>query len=40
MTDYIVEEEQQLSPVVVASSAVLVAAFVLGFLYQLALFVL
>lgn len=40
MTDYIVEEEQQLSPVVVVSSVLLVAAFVLGLLYQLALFVL
>jgi hypothetical protein len=40
MVDYIVEEEQQLSPVVVASSALLVAAFVFGLLYQLVLFAL
>jgi hypothetical protein len=35
MTDYIVEGEQQLSPVVVVSSVLLTGAFLLGVLYQL-----
>lgn len=36
MKDYIVEEEQQLSPIVVGTTIVLIAVFVLGILYQLA----
>ncbi len=35
MKDYIVEEEQQLSPVVVGTTAVLIFVFGLGLLYQL-----
>jgi hypothetical protein len=35
MADYIVEEEQFLSPVVVATTVVLIATFVIGLLYQL-----
>ena len=35
MKDYIVDEEQQLSPIVVGTTGVLIAVFVLGILYQL-----
>jgi hypothetical protein len=35
MTDYIIEEEEQLSPVVVITTVLLVAVFGIGFLYQL-----
>lgn len=35
MTDYIVDDEQQLSPVVVVTTALLVATFVVGAFYQL-----
>ncbi|MFO7926068.1 MAG: hypothetical protein ACQET5_06640 [Halobacteriota archaeon] len=35
MKDYIVDEEQQLSPIVVGTTTVLIAAFVLGVLYQI-----
>lgn len=35
MKDYIVDEEQMLSPIVVGTTAALVAIFVFGFLYQL-----
>jgi hypothetical protein len=35
MTDYIIDEEQHLSPVVVGTTVVLVAVFGLGVLYQL-----
>jgi len=35
MKDYIVDEEQQLSPIVVGTTAVLITVFVLGILYQL-----
>lgn len=35
MKDYIVEEEQYLSPIVVVSTVVLGVAFALGVLYQL-----
>ena len=35
MKDYIIDEEQQLSPIVVGTTAVLIAVFVLGILYQL-----
>ncbi len=34
MKDYIVDEEQILSPVVVVTTAVLIAAFAVGILYQ------
>lgn len=40
MRDYILEEEEQLSPVVVASTVILAAAFLVGILYQLVLVVL
>lgn len=35
MKDYIVDEEEKLSPVVVVTTALLVAIFGLGLLYQL-----
>lgn len=35
MKDYIVDEEQRLSPIVVATTAVLIAIFVLGLLYRI-----
>lgn len=35
MKDYIAEEEQHLSPVVVGTTAVLIVVFGLGILYQL-----
>lgn len=35
MKDYIVEEEEYLSPVVVATTVLLVAVFAVGLLYQL-----
>jgi hypothetical protein len=35
MADYIVEEEQYLSPVVVGTTLVLIATFGIGLLYQL-----
>lgn len=35
MTDYIVKEEERLSPTVVVTTVALVAVFVIGFLYQL-----
>lgn len=34
MKDYIVDEEEQLSPVVVGTTIVLVGIFALGLLYQ------
>lgn len=36
MKDYIVDEEQYLSPVVVVTTVLLAAAFAVGVLYQLA----
>lgn len=38
MKDYIVDEEEQLSPVVVGTTVLLVAVFVLGLLYQVVTF--
>lgn len=35
MKDYILDEDQQLSPIVVGTTAVLIAAFVFGVLYQI-----
>ena len=35
MPDYIIEDEELLSPVVVGTTAVLVAVFGIGLLYQL-----
>ncbi|WP_256028311.1 hypothetical protein [Natronomonas aquatica] len=35
MADYIIEEQEHLSPVVVGTTVVLVAIFGIGFLYQL-----
>lgn len=35
MKDYIIEEEEHLSPVVVITTVLLVAAFGIGMLYQL-----
>lgn len=35
MKDYIIEEEEYLSPIVVATTALLVAVFAVGLLYQL-----
>jgi hypothetical protein len=35
MKDYIVDDEQRLSPIVVATTAVLVAIFLLGVFYRL-----
>ncbi|MES3517229.1 MAG: hypothetical protein PPP58_06145 [Natronomonas sp.] len=35
MKDYIIDEEQHLSPVVVVTTAILATAFVLGLLYQI-----
>lgn len=40
MEDYILTEETHLSPAVVVTTILLVAAFVFGFAYQLVLFVL
>jgi hypothetical protein len=40
MQDYIIEEEQFLSPVVVVTTALMVAVFGIGLLYQIASFVL
>lgn len=39
MKDYIVDEEEKLSPVVVVTTVLLVAIFGLGLLYQLVGFV-
>lgn len=36
MKDYILEEEQHLSPIVIGTTVVLVAIFGFGLLYQLA----
>lgn len=36
MKDYIVDEEEQLSPVVVATTVLLAGIFALGLLYQVA----
>jgi hypothetical protein len=36
MTDYLAEEEQYLSPVVVVTTIILVVTFAIGILYQLA----
>lgn len=38
MKDYIVDEEEQLSPVVVGTTVLLVAVFALGLLYQVVTF--
>ncbi|WP_255479284.1 hypothetical protein [Natronomonas sp. LN261] len=35
MTDYVIDDEHQLSPVVVGTTLVLIATFGLGLLYQL-----
>lgn len=35
MKDYIIEEEEELSPVVVITTALMVAVFGIGLLYQL-----
>jgi hypothetical protein len=35
MTDYIIEEEERLSPIVIVTTVALVAVFGIGFLYQL-----
>lgn len=35
MKDYILDEEQHLSPIVVGTTIFLIAAFVLGVLYQI-----
>ena len=35
MKDYILEEDEHLSPVVVATTALLVGVFALGLLYQM-----
>jgi hypothetical protein len=40
MKDYIIEEEQHLSPIVTGTTAVLVVVFGLGLLYQLVLLLL
>ncbi|WP_336133953.1 hypothetical protein [Natronomonas amylolytica] len=40
MKDYIIEEEEQLSPVVVITTVLLVAVFGIGFLYQIVSFAL
>lgn len=40
MKDYIVDDEEQLSPVVVGTTALLVGVFALGLLYQVATFLL
>lgn len=40
MKDYIVDEEEQLSPVVVGTTVLLVGIFALGLLYQVATFLL
>lgn len=40
MKDYIVDEEQYLSPVVIVTTGVLIGIFALGLLYTLLLFVL
>lgn len=39
MRDYIVEEEQQLSPIVIAMTGILIVTFAVGLLYQLVGFV-
>jgi len=39
MEEYILNDETELSPAVVVTTILLVAAFVLGFAYQLVLFV-
>lgn len=36
MADYIVEDEQYLSPIVVGTTIILIATFAIGILYQLA----
>ncbi len=35
MKDYIIDEEQHLSPIVVGTTVVLIGIFAIGFLYQL-----
>ena len=40
MKDYILEEDEHLSPVVVATTGLLAGVFALGLLYQLVSFVL
>lgn len=35
MKDYIIEEEEELSPIVVITTALMVAVFGIGILYQL-----
>ncbi len=35
MKDYIIDEEQHLSPIVVGTTAVLIGIFAIGLLYQL-----
>jgi len=40
MEEYILDDETHLSPAVVVTTMLLIAAFVLGIVYQLALFVL
>jgi len=35
MKDYIVDEEQKLSPIVVGTTAALIAVFVIGILYSI-----
>lgn len=35
MKDYILDEEQHLSPIVIGTTVVLIAAFVIGVLYQI-----
>lgn len=35
MKDYIIEEEQHLSPIVIGTTVVLIVVFGLGFLFQL-----
>jgi hypothetical protein len=37
MADYIIDEEEKLSPVVVVTTGLLAAAFLLGVLYQIGL---
>jgi hypothetical protein len=36
MKEYIIDEEEHLSPIVVVTTALLVAAFLIGIVYQLA----
>lgn len=40
MKDYIIDEEQYLSPIVVGTTVVLIGIFAIGLLYQLASMVL